>query len=308
MIAAISFAALSALCNASAAVLQHLANVEAPAGLKSVWKVTIYLVRQPTWLLGGAFMIGTFVFSAVALYFGELSVVQPMLVLELIFVLMLRAFFVHDDIAGRTFAAALAICAGLAGFLVAAHPRKGAHLPDAHAWAIALATRAVVVAVLIVLARSGSPGRRAALTASAAGVVWSVDAAFVKAATELLAARGWLALAVHWQLYAVIATGVLGTFLVQASLHVGPLAPGQAALLIVDPIASIILGVELFGDRLHHSPAAIAGASVSLLVLVAGVVLMSVWAPPVMEGHSNSTSTPRTSESGSAERIAQDPG
>ena len=60
-----------------------------------------------------------------------------------------------------------------------------------------------------------------------------MDAAFVKATTNLLAAQGWLALLVHWPLYGAVITGVLGTFLLQASLHVGPLAASQSAVLIV---------------------------------------------------------------------------
>jgi drug/metabolite transporter (DMT)-like permease len=71
-------------------------------------------VRQPAWLLGGLFLIGTFVFQALGLYFGPLSLVQPVLVLELIFTLGLRVFLLHDDIAARTWSAALTICLGLA--------------------------------------------------------------------------------------------------------------------------------------------------------------------------------------------------
>jgi hypothetical protein len=73
--------------------------------------------------------------------------------------------------------------------------------------------------------------------------------------------------------------------LVQASLSVGPLMVSQAALLIVDPFSSIALGIELFDEHVNTSPSAITGAVVSLLLMGAGVVLMSRWAPPVMEGH-----------------------
>ena len=49
-------------------------------------------------------------------------------------------------------------------------------------------------------------------------------------------------------------------FLLEAAFAAGPLAASQSALLIVDPMASIALGVELFGERLRahaggHRPA-----------------------------------------------------
>ena len=58
------------------------------------------------WLLGMVCMGGTFVFTALALYFGELATVQPILVTELIFTLALRALWLHDRIASRTWGAA----------------------------------------------------------------------------------------------------------------------------------------------------------------------------------------------------------
>jgi hypothetical protein len=113
-------------------------------------------------------------------------------------------------------------------------------------------------------------------------VVWSVDAAFVKQTVDVLAHSGLLGLLLHWPLYAMIATGVLGTVLLQGAYAVGPLAASQATLLIVDPLASITLGIELFHEQLRTAPGYLAGAAAALAVLGAGVVMLSIWAPPVM--------------------------
>jgi drug/metabolite transporter (DMT)-like permease len=282
MTAAILFAVLSALCNACSAVLQRLAVSGRVAEKKSAWRTAIDLVRQPMWLLGGLFLVGTFGFQALALYFGPLAVVQPVLVLELIFTLGFRAFLLHDDIAARTWSAALMICVGLAAFLVAASPTEGTHVPDAGQWIVAVGSRALIVAVLLLLSRRGSPARRAAIFGAATAVVWSVDAAFVKQTVDVLARSGVLGLLIHWPLYAMIATGVLGTVLLQGAYAVGPLAPSQATMLIVDPLMSIALGIELFGEQLRTGPGYVLGAVLSLAVLGAGVVMLSIWAPPVM--------------------------
>ena len=145
MAAAIIFAVLSALSNACSAVLQRLAVVDRTAQARSAWRTAIDLVRQPIWLLGGLFLVGTFAFQALGLYFGPLSVVQPVLVLELIFTLGLRVFLLHDGIASRTWSAAAIICAGLAAFLLVAAPSDGSHVPDARQWILAVSSRGLIV-------------------------------------------------------------------------------------------------------------------------------------------------------------------
>jgi drug/metabolite transporter (DMT)-like permease len=279
---AIFFALLSAFSNAATAVLQRLASVSQPAGQKG-WRGALGLVRDPRWLLGLLFMGGTFAFQAIALYFGELAVVQPVLVTELIFTLALRRYWLHDDVRSKTWAAALMICVGLATFLLAAHPQEGHRVATVGDWVWALTTRGAVIAILVLLSRTGSPARRAALLGCAAALVWAIDAAFVKAATDLLSAQGWLALLVHWPLYAVVASGVLGTILLEAAFAAGPLAASQPAILIVDPLASIALGIELFGEQLRTTVPALTASALGLVVIAAGVVLITVWAPPSIE-------------------------
>jgi drug/metabolite transporter (DMT)-like permease len=282
MFAAIVFAILSAVSSACSAVLQRLAVAGRTSEHRPVWRTAADLVRQPVWLLGALFLAGTFGFQALALYFGPLSVVQPVLVLELVFTLGLRAFLLHDDIASRTWSAALVICVGLASFLVVASPSEGTGAPDARQWIVVVTSRGLIVLVLLLLSRYGSPARRAALFGAATAVVWSVDAAFVKQTVDVLARSGLLGLLTHWPLYAMIGTGVLGTILLQSAYAVGPLAASQATMLIVDPLASIVLGIEIFHEQLNTGPGYVLGAVVSLAVLGAGVIMLSLWAPPVM--------------------------
>jgi drug/metabolite transporter (DMT)-like permease len=277
------FALLGGFSQALTSVLQRLANVgDEHKAKRSGWQTTKYLVRQPMWLAGMATMGGTFVFTAVALYLGELATVQPILVTELIFTLALRALWLHDRISGRTWAAAALLCAGLAGFLVAAHPREGIGRPSLGGWAFALSSRGLVIVVLVILARWGSPARKAALLGASAGLMWAIDAAVVKTATEILGHEGIVRLFLHWPVYGVVVTGVLGTVLLEAAFAAGPLSASQSTLLIVDPLASIAMGIELFHEKLNSSPGAITAQAICLAGMFAGVVLLSLWAPPSM--------------------------
>jgi drug/metabolite transporter (DMT)-like permease len=276
------FALLGAFSQGLTSVLQRLANVSGSEEGRSAWGTTKYLVRQPMWLLGMLTMGGTFIFTALALYFGQLATVQPILVTELIFTLALRALWLRDRIAQRTWGAAALLCVGLGGFLLVADPQEGHGHPTLGKWAVAIGSRGLVIVVLLLLSRWGSPARRAALLGAAAALVWAIDAAFVKAATEVLAHHGWSGLFVHWPVYGVVVTGVLGTVLLEAAFTAGPLAASQSALLIVDPLASIAIGIELFGEQLRDSPVAIFLQAVLLCAMFGGVVLLSKWAPPEM--------------------------
>ena len=61
--------------------------------------------------------------------------------------------------------------------------------------------------------------------------------------------------------------------------HVGPLSVSQPLLVIIDPFASIILSVWLFGEHFTDSPAKVAIAVVAFAVLAAGVVMLTRTAP-----------------------------
>ena len=259
-----------------------MAGVAAPEG-QSRWRLGWYLVRQPVWLVGQAFAVGVFVLSGVALYFGELAVVQPLLVVELIFALALREFRLHDIIPVKSWYAAGLVCLGLGGFLIAADFHGGTRVPGAVDWAVAVLVFGFAAAVLVAVGQRGSPARRAACIGAAAAVVWSVDASFVKQLTDTLQLYGILGVFDHWPLYALVVTAVLGGVLTQAAFNVGPLSASQPALLIVDPLASIILGVLIFGERLDGTVPAVVGAVSALLIMCVGIVLMSRWAPPSME-------------------------
>ena len=169
----ILFALLAALSNAVSVITQHIASTADPRR-GSGWRLVRYLFRNPLWLLGWVALAGSFLFQALALHNGQVSVVQPLLVTELIFALLLRQFSLHQSIRPIAWGGGLLTCAGLAVFLVAGEPRGGRPTPTSHHWIVAAASCTVAAAALAALARWGSPGRRAALDASAAAVMWAL--------------------------------------------------------------------------------------------------------------------------------------
>jgi drug/metabolite transporter (DMT)-like permease len=274
----VAFALAAALSSAVNLMTQHSASVGAPKGEKG-WRLVAYLFRQPPWLLGWIAAAGAFAFQAVALHHGQLSVVQPVLVTELVFVLALRRVWIRQDVARAAWAAALVVCAALAAFLVAAEPTGGHSSPETAQWLSALPVFGGAVAVLAALGTRGSPTRRAALLAVAAGLAWALTATFVKTATETLASLGISGMLTRWPVYALVAAVITGMLLGQSALHVGPLSVSQPLLAIVNPLASIILSVWLFDERFTDSPARIAIAVLAMAVLAVGVIALSRTAP-----------------------------
>jgi uncharacterized membrane protein len=274
----IVFTLAAALANAVHLMTQHAASVGMSNKHRGRDLVT-FLVRQPLWLFGWAAAAAGFAFQAVALHIGQLSVVQPLLVTELVFALILRRFWVDQHIAKMSWIAALVTCGALAVFLTAAEPHGGHLRPDTADWAFALAVFGGAVAALTVLARRGSPVRRAALYATAASITWALMATFIKATTNVIAASGPVGMLAHWPIYALIASGILGSVLQQAALQVGPLSVSQPLIVVVDPAVAIVLSVMIFDERFTVSLAQKTVAGLAFCVMALGVTVLSRSAP-----------------------------
>ena len=272
------FALAAAFANAVNVFTQHWASARAPAREKG-WRLVPYLFRQPLWLFGWVAAVGGFAFQAVALNFGELSVVQPLLVTELVFVLVLRRVWIRQDVASAAWAAVLVVCVALAVFLSVAEPMGGRPAPQAAQWLSVLVTFGAAIVVLTALGMRGSPVRRTSLYAVAAALAWALMATFIKTATDTFAASGLVGMLTSWPLYGLAAAAVTGSLLEQAALHVGPLSVSQPLLVIINPLASIALSVWLFGERFTDSPAKIAIAVLAFAVMTVGVVVLSRTAP-----------------------------
>src|SRR5580692_4946310 len=109
------FALLTSFTNALAVTLQHIASTS-DVEMSKGWTFVKYLLRHPLWLLGWLASCGSLIFQALALHFGPLSLVQPILVTELILALVLRQLWLHQSIRAVTWVAAIATGAGLVIF------------------------------------------------------------------------------------------------------------------------------------------------------------------------------------------------
>ena len=244
-------ALLAATGNAIASVLQRKAAAEAraPRDQDLGPRLILELAHRPLWSFAVLAIAAAFAFQIVALRFGTLALVQPLLVAELPVTLLIAARVFHRRTSGRDWVVICAIAGGLALLLASSHPSGGRSRVRTLTWAVA-ARAAVVVAGACILAARGAPGgQRAALLGVATGTGFALESAFVKAVTGIFG-HGIVALLGSWQLYAMVLAGAASMYLLQQAMQAGSLPASQPALSITDPLVAIILGVAVFREKL----------------------------------------------------------
>jgi hypothetical protein len=231
-------------------------------------------LRHRVWLVGFALMLATFGLQASALRFGDLTVVQPILTVELLFLIVILKVAFHRTIGWREAGGSVAIVAGLTGFIVSAAPRLGKGLPSSTSLAVVSGVVALAAVGLVVGARWGPRWWRAAAFGAGAGALFAYNASLTKATTTLITG-GWGHVFTHWEPYGVGLSGTAGFFLLQNALHAGPIAASRAALLMVNPTVSVIVGVAVFGEHLRGGVGFISAEVASLAVMLAGAYVLT---------------------------------
>jgi drug/metabolite transporter (DMT)-like permease len=271
----------AAIANALTSVFQRMGVEDAPADSTLTLGLMTHALRRGVWLFGFVLMILSFLLQAVALHFGQLSEVQPVLTLELLFLVFVLAVWFRFKVGSREYLGALAAGAGLAGFLVFADPRAGSTPPAAWEWAVAAAACGGAMAIAVTLALRGPRWWRAALFGTASGIGFAFTAALIKAVGDYFA-QDWASIFKHPQTYGLAVFGLASVYLAQNAYHAGPIVASQSTIVLVDPLVSIIVGVTLLGDNLRTSGAFGPLEAISLLVLFAGA--FSLVQSPLVRG------------------------
>lgn len=253
MLVAALLALVAAFLFAMASVLQQRAASTVPD--EDALRATLItrLLKQPLWLAGfGLDALGYFV-QAIALAFGTLIVVQPLLVTMLLFALPLGARFAGRRLEQADWRWAVVLTVALALFLIIGDPTAGLEQGDGRRWLISLL---VLYPIIVVLIASGSVRRgagRALLLGAAAGLCYGITDALTKSVVRGLD-DGVGSLLENWETWVLILTIVSGAFLQQSAYQAGGLTASLPAITGLEPVTGIALGVFVYYERFRvHS-------------------------------------------------------
>lgn len=226
-------------------VLRHNAEHEGEKGSSGA----IGAIKRPTWWLSLSLAWLAYGFQAVALAFGTLLVVQPVLVLSLLLTLLLAARVERRgmEIDETFWATVLTIAVGV--LVVLGKPEPGTREASISEWLVAVGAGAVVMAVTGAVARRQRSVLRAFLLGAVCGAIFGYLAVFSKTTVDAFVRGGIPEMVTTWPLYALLGAAIVGTIVQQYAFSAGDLSQSLPAMKIFEPLLAYTLGMTLLGEK-----------------------------------------------------------
>src|ERR1700722_6065894 len=139
----------SAASYGMAAVLQHQAAIREPPEMSLRAGLLVSLAHRPLWLVGNALDGVGYLFQFLALRRGSLALVEPLLVLSLVFALPVGAWLEHRRGSAADVGSTAVIAAGLAPFLGVAQPGIGHPHASGAGWVLLSAAIALTCGAMV---------------------------------------------------------------------------------------------------------------------------------------------------------------
>lgn len=277
MMIAVPAAVLGAAGFGLASAAQQRATKEVEVAPTLSPRLLVDLWARPMWLLGLVATILALVLQIVALAFGPLAVVQPLLVTGVAFAALFAALLNNRRPDPLILLGALCCAGGLSAFLLLARPTAGTtdgQFDLLSGLPLAIVLAALVVGCLVYAATVQHSSRVLAL-ALATGVLYGVTAGLMKVLTDQVR-LGLDEPFRHPVLYVVCIIGPIGFLLSQNTFQQGQLvAPAVAVITSVDPVVGVLIGVGWLGEQLDSSPALLAGECVAGVVVIGSIALIT---------------------------------
>lgn len=271
---AVAGALAAAFCFALGSVVQQGVARAAGGGLTG-FRLLLSLVRQPRWIAGVVLAAGSFGIQGIALAFGPLTLVQPIAATDVLFALPLIARRNRRGLTARDAVGALTVTAGIIVFLTVSPPVAGRGIPGLVAWLPAIAAVVAVTAGSAFAAFRVSGHARVVWLAAAAGALYGLLDALTKSSVDILAAAGPAAVLATWEPYALLVAAIFGEVFGQTAYGAGPLSLSLPVIDTVEPVAAVVIGATVFGERLASSPALQAVQFAGGALAVAGIAVLS---------------------------------
>ncbi|MGZ5390390.1 MAG: DMT family transporter [Mycobacterium sp.] len=271
---AVLFALLAALFLAIGIVVRQRATMDVPEeqGVSALMVLT--LIRRPLWWAGTGAAIAGFAFQAVALAYGSLLLVQPILVSALLFALPLSARLANRRVTRGEWLWALLLTASLAVFVVLAKTSAGDYEASVPLTAIVAVVCIMGVSACVFVAIRNPGWRRAVLLAVAVGVLFGVVAMLTKLAVHMLTHDGVRAVLTTPAPYLLLVIGIIAVLLQQSAFHAGSLQTSVPTMLVLEPLVAVVLGAVVLGEQMTVNGFKAVAITVALVAMAAATVAL----------------------------------
>lgn len=223
-----------------------------------------------SWALGAVVSAGAFALQIAALIVGTVLLVQPIIVLSVLFELFIQRRWTGRKPSSGQWLSGAAVAVGVGVFLVFARPVPAEH--GRQTWVLDLAIIGFLVAVLVLfaLARRRSGNVAGMLFGIVSGSLFGLMAVQIGSLSAAYDGPVWLL--TNPTLYICIVTGFLGVAAQQRSFTSGSLQASYPAMVASEPIVSMALSLAVLGEKLSsHSLGTYIGV-LGVVVMVGGVI------------------------------------
>ena len=232
------------------------------------------LLRHPKWLAGGGFMLTGFGLQALALAYGPVALVQPIVVTELAFAIPLGILRRNRRAGVREWVGIGSVTTGISLFLLVASPTSGIQEPSGEDWIASLVPVGGLAAGAVVLGSSHKGPRRAMFLGAAAGLSFGVLSVLTKVLTHLLS-RDVAGAFTSWQLYMSIGVGIVALIVSQSAYQAGPLAYSMPLVGLLEPLVAVVIGDTVLGEQVRLSRGSVLLEILTAAVACAGILLLT---------------------------------
>lgn len=262
LIVCVVLALASSLAFAVATVAQQRAAAQSSDDDARSAQFVGQLLHNPLWWAGTIGNGGGFALQGVALAYGPLLVVAPIIVTSLLFALPLGAYLNHRRLTRESWVWGLVLVVSLGTFVSLGNPNEGANRASPAAWLVVTLVGLPIIAACVVLANARTGPVRAALLAIATGLLAGANAVLTKALVATIP-HGLVAVLTTGETYGVIVVGLSGIYLQQLAFQAGSLQASLPVIAVLEPMTGALLGVVMLRERVR-----VDGVGLVVLVVV----------------------------------------
>lgn len=235
------------------------------------------------WWTAAGVQVVALVLHATALQGGALTLVQPLMATTVVLALPINHFLNSVPVSRRQLGWAVLLAAALTGFLLISGASSPPPNPGGNRVVVAIALGVVLIVGCVLASRHASGTRAAVLLGTASAVGFTGEAAFLQssARTAVLAPAE---LVTSLATYGVVIAGITGVAFTQLAYRSGPMSAALPAIVTVNPLLSIVVGVAVQREQFRHTTWAVVAEVATFAVLCVAAFALARESPRSTDG------------------------